>query len=120
MSFCHSRAAGELIRLSGHLSLRFGPPVDLPVIVGCLKLIRLSTRLSHRFCRLSCRLTWPFTQLGGADANKHTRKAGYFHAAGELIFLSARLSLNIWFDCRFACRRRLLEIGSHFVPPVMP
>jgi hypothetical protein len=86
VSFCHSHAAGELIRLSVHLSLHFGSPVDLPV-VDCLNLIHLSARLS-------CRLSWPFTQLGGSDANKHTRKAGHFHAAGELIRLSVHLSLH--------------------------
>ena len=47
--FCHSRAAGELIRLSARLSLYFGSPVDLRVVVGCLKLIRLSARLSLHF-----------------------------------------------------------------------
>ena len=91
MSFCHSRAAGKLIRLSVHLSLRFGPPVDLPVdspvIAGCWKLIRLSARLS-------CCLSWPFTQPGGAKADKHTRKAGQFHATVELICLSVHLSLH--------------------------
>jgi hypothetical protein len=79
VSFCHSRAAGELIRLSEHLSLRFGSPVDLPVVA--------------------------IHAVRGADANKHTRKAGHFHAAGELIRLSSRLS------SRF---------GSPVVPPVMP
>jgi hypothetical protein len=69
-----------MICLSVRLSLHFGLPVDSPVIVGCLKLFRLSERLSHMFRRLS----WLFAQLGGSDANKHTRKAGYFHAAGEL------------------------------------
>jgi len=71
VSFCHSRAAVELIRLTVHLSLRFGSPVDSPVVAGCWKLIRLSARLS-------CRLSSPFTQLGGSDAHKHTRKAGHF------------------------------------------
>jgi hypothetical protein len=93
VSFCHSRAVGELICLSVRLSLHFGLPVDSPVIVGCLKLFRLSERLSHMFRRLS----WLFAQLGGSDANKHTRKAGYFHAAGELIRLSAHLSLHFGF-----------------------
>jgi hypothetical protein len=91
VSFCHSHAAGELIYLSVHLSLRFGSPVDLPVdspvIAGCWKLIRLSAHLSFR-------LSWPFTQLGRSDANKHTSKAGYFHAAGVLIRLSVHLSLH--------------------------
>jgi hypothetical protein len=82
-------AAGELIRLSARLSLHFGFPVDSPV-VDCLKLFRLSERLSHMFRRLS----WPFTQLGGSAANKHRRKAGHFHAAVELIRLSERLSLH--------------------------
>ena len=98
VSFCHSRVAGELICLSVHLSLHFGSTVDTavdsPVVAGSWKLIRLSTRLSHMSRRLSYRLSWPFTQLGGSDANKHTRKAGHFHAAGELIRLSAHLSLN--------------------------
>jgi hypothetical protein len=53
VSFFHSRAAGELIRLSVHLSLHFGSPVDTavdsPVVVGCWKLIRLSARLSLHF-----------------------------------------------------------------------
>ena len=91
-------AAGELIRLSAHLSLHFAFPVDSPV-VDCLKLFRLSARLSHMFRRQSCCLSWPFTQLGGSDANNHMPKAGYFHAAGELIRLSARLSrmlLRLW------------------------
>ena len=48
-------------------------------------------------CRLSIRLSWPFTQLGGSDATKHTRKAKGFHAAGELIRLSAHLSLHFAF-----------------------
>ncbi len=45
-----SHAAIELTRLSLRLSLCFGfavgSPVGLPVILGCLKLIRLSMRLS--------------------------------------------------------------------------
>ena len=98
MSFCLSRAAVELIFLSVHLSLHFGSPVDTavdsPVVVGCWKLIRLSVRLSRASRRLSYRLSWPFTQLGGSDANKHTRKVGHFHAAGELIRLSVHLSLR--------------------------
>jgi hypothetical protein len=84
------------------LSLNFGSPVgsrvDLPVMVGCLKLIHLSERLSYMFRRLSCRLSgslsWPLAQLEGSDANNHTRKAGYFHAAYELICLSVHLSLH--------------------------
>ncbi len=87
-------AAGELIRLSVHMSLRFVSPVDSPV-VDCLKLFRLSERLSHIFRRLSIRLSLPFTQLGGSNATKHTRKAEGFHAAGELIRLSVHLSLHI-------------------------
>ena len=98
VSFCHSRVAGELICLSVHLSLHFGSPVDAavdsPVVVGCWKLIRLSVRLSVRLSRVSRRLSWPFPQLGGSDANKHTRKVGHFHAAGELIRLSVHLSLR--------------------------
>ena len=112
MSFCHSRVAGELICLSVHLSLHFGSTVDTavdsPVVAGSWKLIRLSTRLSHMSRRLSYRLSWPFTQLGGSDANKHTRKAGHFHAAGELIRLSARLSLHFGSPV------------THFVAPVAP
>ena len=96
LNLCHSRATGELIRLSARLSLDFGVTVglrvDLPVIVGCLKLIHLSERLSNLSRRLSCRLLWSSAQSGGSDANKHARKAGYFHAAGELIRLSARVS----------------------------
>jgi hypothetical protein len=76
--FCHYLDAGELIRLSTRLSLNFGSPVDSRVVVGCLKLVRLSERLSH----ISRRLSWPFAQLEGPDANKYTCKTGYFHAAG--------------------------------------
>jgi hypothetical protein len=98
VSFCHSRVAGELICLSVHLSLHFGSPVDTavdsPVVVGCWKLIRLSVRLSRVSRRLSYRLSWPFTQPGGAEADEHTRKAGHFHAAGKLIRLSVHLSLH--------------------------
>ena len=78
VSFCLSYAAGELIRLSTRLWLNFGSPVDSRVVVGCLKLVRLSERLSH----ISRRLSWPFAQLEGPDANKYTCKTGYFHAAG--------------------------------------
>ena len=50
VSFCHSRAAAELIGLSVHLSLHFGSTVDTavdsPVVAGSWKLIRLSVRLS--------------------------------------------------------------------------
>ena len=46
VSFCHSHAAGELIRLSVHLSLYFGSPVDLPVASALTKLICLSERPS--------------------------------------------------------------------------
>jgi hypothetical protein len=90
-------AAGDLICLSAHLSLHFGSTVDTAVdssVVDCLKLFSLSERLSHMFHRLSCCLSWLFARLGGSDPNKHTRKAGYFHAAGELFRLSARLSLH--------------------------
>jgi hypothetical protein len=57
VSFCHSHAVGELIRLSARLSLYFGPTVDLRVVVGCLKLIRLSARLSRMLPRLSHHLS---------------------------------------------------------------
>jgi hypothetical protein len=53
VSLLYSYAAGELIRLSGRLSMAFGLGVDLPVIVGCLKLIRLLTGLSRMFLRQS-------------------------------------------------------------------
>ena len=58
VSFCHSRAAAELIRLSARLSLYFGSTVDSRVVVGCLKLVRLSERLSHWLCRLSYHLSY--------------------------------------------------------------
>jgi hypothetical protein len=91
-----------LIQLSTRVSLHFGSPVDVPVdspvVASCWKLIRLSVRLSRvsrrLSYRLSYRLSWPFPQLGGSDANKHTRKVGHFHAAGELIRLSVHLSLR--------------------------
>jgi len=76
VSLCNSQAASELIRLSARLSLHFGLAVnlrvDLPVMVGCLKLIRLSERLSY----MSRRLSWPFAQQGGSDADKHTPRPG--------------------------------------------
>jgi hypothetical protein len=53
-------------------------------------------------------LPWPFTQLGTSDANNHMRKAGHFHAAGEFIRLSARLSLHSGSPV------------THFVAPVAP
>jgi hypothetical protein len=56
VSFCHSYAAGGLIRLSTRLSLHFGSTVDSRVVGDCLELVRLSELLSHRFCRLSYRL----------------------------------------------------------------
>lgn len=58
VSFCLSYAAGELIRLSTHLSLHFGSTVDSRVVIGFLKLVRLSERLSHWLCRLSYRLSY--------------------------------------------------------------
>jgi hypothetical protein len=64
--FCHSRAAGELIRLSARLSLYFGSTVDLRVVVGCLKLVRLSTRLSTRLSRMLPRLSH---HLSGVPVN---------------------------------------------------
>jgi len=119
---CYSHAAGELIRLSVRLSLHFGLAVnlrvDLPVIVGCLKLIRLSERLSYMFRRLSCRLSgslsWPLAQLEGSDANKHTRKARYFHAAYELICLSVHLSLHFGsaVDSPVVCCLKLIRLSE--------
>ena len=84
VSFCHSHTVDELIRLSARLSLHFGLAVnlrvDLPVMVGCLKLIRLSERLSHMSRRLSCRLSgslsWSLAQPGGSNADKHTPRPG--------------------------------------------
>jgi len=84
VSLCNSQAAGELIRLSARLSLHFGLAVnlrvDLPVIVGCWKLIRLSERLSHisrrLWCRLSGSLSLSLAQPGGSDADKHTPRPG--------------------------------------------
>ena len=58
VSFCNSPAAGELMRLSTRLSLHFGSTVDSRVVVGCLKLVRLSERLSHWLCRLSYHLSY--------------------------------------------------------------
>ena len=58
MSLCYFRTAGELIWLSGRVSVDFGLivglHVDLPVIVDCLKLIRLLTGLSRMLWCLSC------------------------------------------------------------------
>jgi hypothetical protein len=115
----HFHAAGELIRLSVHLSLRFGSPVDLPV-VDCLKLFRLSERLSHMFRRLSFCLSWPFTQLGGSDANKHARKASHFHAAGELIRLPARLSLHFGSPVSTPVTHVITPVVPPVVLPVTP
>jgi hypothetical protein len=47
VSLCYSRAAGELIQLSARVSLNFGLPVDSCVVIGGVKLIRLSARLSR-------------------------------------------------------------------------
>jgi len=107
-----------LIRLSARLSLHFGLAVnlrvDLPVIVGCLKLIRLSERLSYMFRRLSGSLSWPLAQLKGSDANKHTRKARYFHAAYELICLSVHLSLHFGsaVDSPVVCCLKLIRLSE--------
>jgi len=89
-----------------------GSPVDLPVAYALTKLIRLSERLS---CMVVSPVESPVMspavaihELGTSDANNHMRKAGYFHAAGEFIRLSARLSLH------FA------SPVTHFVAPVAP
>jgi len=84
VSLCYSHADGELIRLLARLSLHFGLTVnlrvDLPVMVGCLKLIHLSERLSYMFRRLSCRLSGSLSlslaQPGESDADKHTPRPG--------------------------------------------
>ena len=113
VSFCHSHAVGEMICLSARLSLHFGSPVDSPVVAGCWKLIRLSARLS-------CRLSWPFTQLGCSAANKHTRKAGHFHAAVELIRLSERLSLHFGSPVDSPVTHVVSPVAQPVVSPVTP
>jgi hypothetical protein len=75
------------------MSLAFGFAVGLRVVIGCLKLIRLSERLSHMSGLLSYHLSWLIAQLGGSAAAKQTRHVRYSHAPGELIRVSTRLSL---------------------------
>jgi hypothetical protein len=53
------------------MSLDFGLPADSRAVVGRLKLILLSERLSHMSGLLSCHLSWLIAQVGESEAGNH-------------------------------------------------